>query len=936
MILCKIYYIIKLLNADLTISERKVLKMSKRTSRLIVLILTVSMLLPLLSVTSTAEELLAISDTSPAIAATVGDKIKLADYTISGVKCSDITWTGVGDGAVLEGGTFSAEEKGVYRFDGVKGSVNYTFFIVVKNTDEEEYILYENTFDDADSIADFKTVTGTKPVVEDGKLKVTGSTRVLLPEYIGFFGDYKIETIAQMTQANEGTRWMSVMFRVQKDNYPYYQMAIRQNATAVNGVEFAECTPEGQWSVPSKVPYKEALDPTKQYIFTIDAFGGVVQESINGNLLITAKNATSYKKGRVGFQVSSSTMLVDSIKITLKLGTPPKPYFETVDVRNFESNLKTTPTVVSYINTKSDYDNVLIDSPATALYYVNAVGDITDKSGTKLASIDEMYKKNENKVIAGFIPADKAAVDILTAFFAEKQIDDVMLASSDKDLVKYAREKHKMLRGAIIVPEDNATTKEALMQIRGDINSSLSKIAILPYEMARKEIVSYLQERLITVWVTAPENETEAQATALILSGANGIIVTNRGQAEGCFTKFEQNSFTREIYIIGHRGVPSQAPENTIEGSVLAAKFGAQIIENDIYITKDNVIVVLHDGTLERTTNGTGNIENYTYDQLQEFVIDENASKYPNLKIPTLEDYFKEFKDKEILLFVEIKSGKPALITELAKLVNEYDFHDQMCVISFNASQLLALQKVLPGMSMGYLIGGITSSDPVASVRATLELTQLYNTTFNQSYTGMNEDFIIESNHRGITVWPWTYRDRSIFQQYYLYGTYGLTTDYAQWSSTMAKKVVSESYDYDLTVGESKEIVLKALNYNNQETNVAGKLGSGAELVMLWGDDLVTIDGTTFTAKAAGEAAFYVRYQTKLLKSDTDVGEDIYVYSPVIRLTMTDNVSEIVESDTSIDTSLKSGVQWYVYAIIGVAVVGIAGFAVSSITKKKK
>ena len=913
--------------------------MSKKTSSIVVLFLIVAMLLPLLSVSSVAAELKAISETSPAIAATVGDEVKLADYTIGGVKCSDITWTGVGNDAVLKSGAFKAEKKGVFRFDGVKDSKNFTIFIVVKNTNEDEYVLYENTFDNAESITDFKTVVGTAPVVENGKLKVTGaSTRVLLPEFLGFFGDYKIETKAQMTQASEATRWMSFMFRVQQDNYPYYQMAVRQNATAANGVEFAECTPAGQWNVPFKAPYTEALSATKQYTFTVAAFGDSVQESIDGNIVINAKNASTYKKGRVGFQVAASTMMVDSVKITLMLDAPviPKAFFETVDVRKFESNLKTTPTVVSYINTKSDYENILTNLPATAMFYVNASGEITDKSGTKLATIEEMYTKIENKVIAGFIPSDKAAVDKVATFLTEKKINDVMLASSDKELVKYARGKVKILRGAIIVPKDNATTKEALMQIREDVNSSLAKIAILPYEMARKEIVSYLQERLITVWVTAPENETEAQDMALILSGANGIVTSNVKQTEGCFTKFKANSFTREMLVIGHRGVPSQAPENTVEGSVLAAKLGAQIIENDIYITKDNVIVVLHDGALERTTSGTGYIEDYTYEQLKQFVIDENASKYPNLKIPTLEEYFKEFKDKDTLIFIELKSSKAALITELEKLVKKYEFYDQMCVISFNANQLLALQKVMPGMSMGYLCSGITSSDTIPSITSTLAVTQIYNTTFNQSYAGMTEDFIIEANHRGITIWPWTYRDRTAFNQYYMYGTYGLTTDYAQWASTMTKKIVSESYDYNLTVGESKEITLKALNYNNQENDVKAKLGSTAELVMLWGEDLVIVDGTTFTAKAAGEAAFYVRYTTKILKSDTDVGEEIYLYSPVVKLTLTDNVSEAADSDTSNGGEVKDGIQWYVLFIIGAGVVGVGGIAAYVISKKKK
>lgn len=608
----------------------------------------------------------------------------------------------------------------------------------------------------------------------------------------------------------------------------------------------------------------------------------------------------------------------------------------TVDVRPFESNLTTTPTIVSYINTKADFDNVLTNSPATAMFYINTNGDITDIAGSKIATLDDVFVKTDNKVIAGFIPEDKQAVTKLVTYLKSKKADDVMLATSDKELAKYARTSYKTMRTAIIIDENHATDNEGLMQIREDVNASLAKIAILPYNMAKKELVSYLQERLITVWVSSPENETEPQSIAMILSGANGIVVSNRKQAEDCFTKFEKNSFSREIYIIGHRGVPSVAPENTIEGSVLAAKFGAQIIENDIYITKDNVIVVLHDGALERTTTGTGNIENYTYDELKDVKNKLFVEKYPDIKIPTLEDYFKEFKDKDTILFVEIKSGKQQLITELARLVEEYDFYDQMSVISFNGAQLINLQKVMPGMSMGYLCSGITSNDPLKSVKQALASTQSFNSTFNQSYGGMTGEFLIQASHRGMTVWPWTYRDRNDLNKYFMYGTFGLTTDYAQWTSQTVKKVVSESYDYDLTVGETKDIGLTALQYNNKNISVATELGKNAEVVMLWGEDLVTRDGIGFTAKTTGEAAFYVRYKTKLMKTETVVAEEIYMYSPVIRLTVNEQIESAAESTDSVGSDIKSGIEWYIYVIIIAAVAAVGVIIFLALKKGKK
>ena len=81
---------------------------------------------------------------------------------------------------------------------------------------------------------------------------------------------------------------------------------------------------------------------------------------------------------------------------------------------------------------------------------------------------------------------------------------------------------------------------------------------------------------------------------------------------------FPANTMTRTPFVVGHRGIPDQAPENTIESSQLAVEKGADIVELDIYVTKDKELVVIHDGTLDRTTNGTGNVQNMTLEEIRQ------------------------------------------------------------------------------------------------------------------------------------------------------------------------------------------------------------------------------------------------------------------------------------------------------------------------------
>ena len=175
--------------------------------------------------------------------------------------------------------------------------------------------------------------------------------------------------------------------------------------------------------------------------------------------------------------------------------------------------------------------------------------------------------------------------------------------------------------------------------------------------------------------------------------------------------------------MLAHRGIPGLAPENTLEGAILAYEKGADHIENDIYLTKDGHIVILHDGTLDRTTNGTGYIENYTLAELKQLLAnDQFPVEYPDARIPTLREFFEEFKGKEVEHIVEIKSGNPAIVDKLIELIKEMGVENQVSVISFNASQLQLLAEKMPGMSIGYLTSGIANETNVnPSLRADTE-----------------------------------------------------------------------------------------------------------------------------------------------------------------------------------------------------------------------
>lgn len=107
-----------------------------------------------------------------------------------------------------------------------------------------------------------------------------------------------------------------------------------------------------------------------------------------------------------------------------------------------------------------------------------------------------------------------------------------------------------------------------------------------------------------------------------------------------------------------HRGLSSEAPENTIPAFTLAGQRGAWAIETDIYETTDGEFVCFHDATVDRMTDGTGNIASMTYAQVQALTIDAGANigEYPNLKIPKMIDYLRICKRYGCIAFIEIKA----------------------------------------------------------------------------------------------------------------------------------------------------------------------------------------------------------------------------------------------------------------------------------------
>lgn len=186
------------------------------------------------------------------------------------------------------------------------------------------------------------------------------------------------------------------------------------------------------------------------------------------------------------------------------------------------------------------------------------------------------------------------------------------------------------------------------------------------------------------------------------------------------FTKFPISSaFTFTSHssepqkFIAHRGLSSAYPENTlpaIQGAIDAGFYG---VEFDIHTTKDGVWLLNHDSDIDKMTNGTGEISELSFDEIQQFTVDNgnNIEDYENLKLPKLEDALKIIKDTSVVPFIEIKGYNKEAFINLLALIEEHGLTDSAVIISFDMEALLGIRELNKSIKLMFITNNLTKED---------------------------------------------------------------------------------------------------------------------------------------------------------------------------------------------------------------------------------
>jgi glycerophosphoryl diester phosphodiesterase len=242
------------------------------------------------------------------------------------------------------------------------------------------------------------------------------------------------------------------------------------------------------------------------------------------------------------------------------------------------------------------------------------------------------------------------------------------------------------------------------------------------------------------------------------------------------------------VLVIAHGTGQGLGPQNTLEAALLSAEAGADVIELDVHLSVDGHLVVIHDPTIDATTNGTGAVKEMRLKEIQAFnagvafSVATGATPFAGggVVVPTLRAIFEALPVARFL--IEIKPEAPGTDQALCTLLREYGLGDQTMVGSFHVAAIKRFRKACPEvatslaeaevMTLVYLHKiGFANLAPLRGAAVQVPLKAAGVKIITRSFIDM-------AHARGLDVHAWTINDPDEMQRLVAMGIDGLVTDY--------------------------------------------------------------------------------------------------------------------------------------------------------------
>lgn len=225
----------------------------------------------------------------------------------------------------------------------------------------------------------------------------------------------------------------------------------------------------------------------------------------------------------------------------------------------------------------------------------------------------------------------------------------------------------------------------------------------------------------------------------------------------------------KKLLNIGHRGAKGHGPENTLPSFQKALDLNADGIELDVHVSKTGELIVIHDFTVDRTTNGSGAISDLSLSEIRALKIDNEVN------VPTLEEVLN-LVNKRCFINIELKgrhTAKPvSYLIEKSILEKRYSYED-FIVSSFQSEELEIMFTINPKINLGILTQ--------ASVTQALEWANAFSArAIHPHFSLLTEDNVQKAQDQGFKVYTWTVNEPEDIERVKNYNVDGIITDFPE------------------------------------------------------------------------------------------------------------------------------------------------------------
>lgn len=235
-----------------------------------------------------------------------------------------------------------------------------------------------------------------------------------------------------------------------------------------------------------------------------------------------------------------------------------------------------------------------------------------------------------------------------------------------------------------------------------------------------------------------------------------------------------------ELFCLAHRGIPTQAPENTLPAFRAAVTAGVDGIELDVQETADGVAIVRHDFDLERTTDGEGYVWEHTWDEISRLnAAHRRSGGYPPTPVPRLDEVL-DLIPGDMLINIEIKSRhwRPTGIeAKVVDLVRKHNLIEQAMISSFNPMVLLKVRRLEPELALAL---NWWDEDVPWLLRQPRLLGLVRPDCLHPSLALVTPQVVDRAHLRGMRVNVWTVNNRPMIEYLRSIGVDGIFTDFPE------------------------------------------------------------------------------------------------------------------------------------------------------------